>query len=466
MPINTDFYTGAHNFNYGREVADTKIADWAFTNTNTGSIGALTMSKNEVGIELDPSIIPWKINVNSDVMRRYYTYFQEKKSDVPINKYTSVHHGIKDGYRFILGTQGEWTSIVSGAPTGYHKSKPIWNVRHEHWTDFTAYQSTALPYEKELFPFIDFDYHNTIAVPRIAYISKSSFSASEAPYNYLEVSMSNITDTLLTNNYIVGVKIMLYNGGINTETGSYETDALRCQLIPFDRVKPSLYADSEFAPYRSEALQYWNSILNFNDNRDDGFAIGGYYPQQSIMRDPEPTAQDWYHNGNGGKYDTTTMPATLGGVIEYDESESESYEMYKWAFKGSSSSWTWGSAIPKDLNSMTVAELIEYVHTQVAYLGFLFTDSIAYARYGFLPSHAADYYVPEIDSDGVTTGNYAPYPTANFINKEWTTNIPDVTPYDPVKDAKRIYLGDQRVTRFYFGDLDVSAMYHGDDEIY
>lgn len=434
MSINTEFYSGAHNFNYGREVADVKIADWAFTDTNTGSIGALTMSKNEIGIELDPSIIPWKIHVNSDVMRRYYTYFQKDKTGVPINKYTGVHHGIKDGYRFILGTQNKWTSIAGGAPSNYNNSRPIWNSRHEHWTDLTAYQSTALPYEKELFPFIDFDYHNTIASPYIAYISKSSFIADEAPYGYNTASLSQITDTFLTNNYIVGVVITLYTGGTNTETGSYETDALRCQLIPFDRVKPSLYADSEFDAYGSDTLQYWNSILNFNDNRDGGLAIGGYYPRQSIMRNATPTAADWYNDGNAGKYSAYDMPATLGGAIEYSENDPDTYDMYKWTFLGNASSWSWASAIPKDLNSMTVTELIEYVHTQLAYLGFLFTDSRGYARYGFLPSHAADYYVPEIDSDGVTTGNYEPYPIADFINKEWTTNIPDVTPYDPTTD--------------------------------
>ena len=436
MGINTDFYTGLHNFNYGREVADVKIADWSYTGTNSGSIGALTMNSGEIGIELDPSIIPWKINQNSDVMRRYYAYFQASGDGVPINKYTKAHKGIKNGYRFILGTQDNWTSIPSGAPSNYNYANPIWNTRHNHWTDLTAYEQTALPYEKKLYPFADFNYHETIAVPRIAYISKSDLIADESPYNYNTIALTSIDDTFIENNYICGVKITLYTGGINTETGSYETDALRCQLIPFDPVNPSLYAASEFDDYGAETLQYWNNILDFNDNRDQsGFcAIGGYYPRRSIIRNATPTALEWYRDGNSGAYSAYDKPPTIGGAIEYSESDTDSYNMYQWRFRGSSSSWTYGSGIPKNLNSFTAQELRDYVHTQLAYLGFLFTDSLQNARYGFLPSKAAQYYVPEIDSDGVTTGNYAPYPDSEYLNTDWTTGVPDVTPYDPETD--------------------------------
>ena len=129
MGVNLDFYTNPHSWEPSISFPDLKIADWTYSGAMEGSIGALTMQKSELGIELDPSIIPWKINERSDVMRRQYAYGQQDFSHNPWSSYTQVHNGVKRGYRFILGGQGTWST--SSAPSNVPNAKPIWNSRFQ-----------------------------------------------------------------------------------------------------------------------------------------------------------------------------------------------------------------------------------------------------------------------------------------------------------------------------------------------
>lgn len=433
MSINTDFYTNPHSWVPSISFPDIKIADWTYTGAMEGSIGALTMQKGELGIELDPSIIPWKINERSDVMRRQYAYGQQDYSHDPWSSYTQVHKGIKRGFRFILGGQGDWS--VSSAPSNVPAAKPIWNSRHEHWTDLATYAATGFSYEKYLIPFLDFNYHQTIAYYTICYVSKSWHPSypDEAPFNPSEISPSQLTDSWLASNWVVGFKVYIYSGG----TQSPQTAGYKCQFIPFDRVHTSLYYDTEFSAYGKDTLQYWNAFLGYADSRGGvTCSIGGYYGRWSIIGHQNPTAADWYDYGNKGGYSDYDMPDTLGGVIDNVESDEQSgeYALAHAAFKGGSS-WNYLSAVIKDYNSMTADEIKAYMRTQLAYLGFLFTEYLDLARYGFDNNYSSSYYVPEIDSDGVTTGNYKPYPESDYDNKDWTTGIPDVTPYDPEADV-------------------------------
>lgn len=436
MAINTEFYTNPHSWSPSITLPDIKIADWTYTGAMDGSIGALTMQSGELGIELDTSIIPWKINENSDVMRRQYAYGQMDYSNTPWSAYTQVHKGKKRGYRFILGGQGTW--IASSAPSNVPNPKPLWNSRHDNWTDLNTYSTTGFNYEKYLIPFVDFNYHETIAYYTISYVNKSWYPSypDEAPYNPSEIAPSQLTDSWLSNNWVVGFNVYLYSGGLNTVTGSYEQVGYRCQFIPFDRVHSSLYHSSEFDAYGQDTLQYWNSFLHYGDGRDNAAcSIGGYYGRWSIIGHQNPTASDWYTYGNKGGYSAYDMPDTLGGVIDNvdsDETDGE-YSQAHMAFKGGSS-WNYLSGAVKDYNSMTADEIKSYMRTQLAYLGFIFTEWLDNARYGFNPNNASQYYVPEIDADGVTTGNYKPYPESDYDNTDWTTGVPDVTPYNPETD--------------------------------
>lgn len=432
MGINTDFYTNPHSWVPSISFPDIKIADWTYTGAMEGSIGALTMQKSELGIELDPSIIPWKINERSDVMRRQYAYGQQDFSHNPWSSYTQVHEGIKRGYRFILGGQGTWST--SSAPSNVPGAKPIWNSRHDHWTDLSTYSTTGFNYEKYLIPFVDFNYRQTIAYYTICYVGKSWHPSypDEAPFNPSEIAPSQLTDTWLASNWVVGFKVYIYSGG----TQSPQTAGYKCQFIPFDRVHTSQYFDSEYSAYGKDTLQYWNAFLGYSDSRGGvTCSIGGYYGRWSIIGHQNPTAEDWYKYGNKGGYFDYDMPDTIGGVIDNVEGDEQSgeYALAHAAFKGGSS-WNYLSGVLKDYNSMTADEIKAYMRKQLAYLGFIFTEWLDLARYGFDTNYSSSYYVPEIDSDGVTTGNYKPYPESDYDNTDWTTGIADVTPYDPEAD--------------------------------
>lgn len=88
--------------------------------------------------------------------------------------------------------------------------------------------------------------------------------------------------------------------------------------------------------------------------------------------------------------------------------------------------------IPKCYNNLTVAQIRTLMFKELAYLGFWFTDNIHEARYVDMTNHPEKYYLPEIDANGVTTGNYKPYAEASDErNYNWTTDVYEQTPYKP-----------------------------------
>lgn len=465
MPINTDFYglktdwITVSNARY-----DVKKAAWTDSATAAAAYGSLDTlvrspiynSDNMATVPLDSSIIPWKVGENSKVFQRKYCElsFPNHTSDTPViadffnqsaNYKESDENAIKNvnGYRFFPA----YYTVVSNSDKYIDNS---WDVRYAPYNyknEFLNGTAGTAPY-KSIYPVVSFDYSRTVSTVQAALIPKVNLddyaSISSDPhvnkyynnktpdYQATYKDLNTLTDSDLVSNYLVGFLFNVYSGGDTQHAG------ISITLVPFDEhlAVPAYQwggTTGQGYPYQKDFTCYTSWVAS-DSNRIIFCQLGGatsfVNPANCGIDGAEPTTY------NAQYYETKGMR-----TMNTDDFEGEGLEVGSWTIttntgsgsleNGRVNSWF----IPKCYNNLTVAQIRTAIFKELAYLGFWFTDDIYYARYVDMENHPEKYYLPEINSQGITTGNYKAYSEASDeINFEWNTNVYEKTPYDSTKD--------------------------------
>lgn len=464
--INQDFYGLQANWiNIGNARYELKKPAWTDSATAAAAYGSLDTlvrspiynSENMATVPLDNSIVPWKVNENSKVFRRKYCElsFPNHASDPPAiadyfdqsaNYKESEENAIKNvnGYRFFLA----YYTVNDTAGTRYIENP--WDVRYSPYNyknEFLNGTSGTHPY-KNIFPIVSFNYSKSVTIVKAALIPKTylddSASISHDPsvnkyynnrtpdYQANYKDLATLTDSDLTDNYLVGFLFSLYSGGSTQNAGTTIT------VIPFDNHLPTPAGEwggttGQGYPYQTDFTCYTSWIMS-DSSRVRYCQLGGastdVNPANCGIDGAEPATY------NAQYYETQGMR-----TMNSEDFEGEGLEVGSWTITTNTGSGSLPNGrvvswfIPKCYNNMSIAEIRAALFKELAYLGFIFTDDIYYARYVDTENHPEKYYVPEINSQGVTTGNYKPYSEAEeYINYEWNTDVYERTPYDPSQD--------------------------------
>lgn len=466
MSINTDFYGNENDWiAISNDRFNVKKPAWtnsATASTAYGSLDTLVRSPlynpdNKATVPLDSSIIPWKVNENSKVFRRKYcelSFPNRGGSDPPaIIDYFNQSANYKESENFAIKNLNGFRFFVAYYTVNDNSQQYIENawVRryspYNYKNEFLDGTSGTQPY-KNIFPLVSFDYSRTVATVEVAlipkiYLDNSVSISSDASinkyydnrtpdYNATYKSLSALTDDDLTNNYLVGFLFNVYSGGDSSTAG------LNLTIIPIDEhlaVPANEWGGTtgQGYPYQSDFTCYTSWVAS-SINRVRYCQLGGatsyVNPANCGVEGAEPATY------NAQYYETKGMR-----TMNTEDFEGEGLEVGSWTIITNTKSGSLPNGrviswfIPKCYNNLTVAQIRTAIFKELAYLGFWFTDDVYYARYVDMTNHPEKYYLPEIDSMGVTTGNYKAYSEATEeSNFDWNTNIYNKTPYNPEND--------------------------------
>lgn len=427
-----------------------------------GSLDTLVRSPlynkdNKATVPLDDSIVPWKVNEKSKVFRRKYcelSFPNTGGSDPPkiadyfdqsANYKESENFAIKNvnGYRFFAAYYTVHDNETQFLENAWIKRYSPYNYKGEFLNDTKG----TSPY-KNIYPIVSFDYSRTVATATVALIPKvnldNSASISSDPsinkyynnyspdYQAIYKDLDDLTDGDLATNYLVGFLFKVYSGGSSSDAGPSLT------IIPIDEhlaVPANEWGGTtgQGYPYQTDFTCYASWIAS-DTNRVRYCQLGGatsyVNPANCGREGAEPATY------NAQYYETKGMR-----TMNTEDFEGEGLEVGAWTIttntgkgtleNGRVNSWF----IPKCYNNLTAAQIRTAIFKELAYLGFWFTDNLHDARYVDMTNHPEKYYLPEIDANGVTTGNYKPYAEASDErNYNWTTDVFERTPYNPSHD--------------------------------
>lgn len=422
MQVNREWWSGtAREFYIDGTVGETPIIT---TCPNLETSVRANLSKYQ-GVEWDKSICPWKINFNSDFFKFQWAlpYYQIGVSGTTMAQ-SPLFKERKKGYTFYISAAGGSSSHMPHEIVNSHAcTKPLWktclsndeldlsNTDIDYWFD--------LKY-RHIFPVINFDYSRIFVAPMIHTESGSGWVFHD------DARIRAVWDSTA----VYGISLMFYGksniGGsypicaglfsLNNKFAQPQWDTTNCWKddIMFDNALAVAWSDAWVGGYEVGGIQtvgsntLWGTDPNNPGFADQTFANENaagavmYFPMKNIMiqtpADTEDTiwSTEWDHFYLGGGYNQGTKRHLKSGIT-YDE-------------------------------------FADYLKQQLAYLGF---------RFCIDANHFSDsidsqyYYIPEIDSKGVTTGNYvaANAPEAeNYINYTWTDDVYESTPYDGTDD--------------------------------
>lgn len=466
MSINTDFYgLEADWITVSNARYDVKKAAWTDSATAAAAYGSLdTLVRSPIynpdnlaTVPLDSSIIPWKVGENSKIFQRKYCElsFPNHTSSTPViadyfnqsaTYKESDENAIKNvnGFRFFPAYY-----IVVDTSGGRYIDNP-WDVRYSPYNyknEFLNGTTGTAPY-KSIYPIVSFDYSKTVATVEAALIPKVNlddyasisndgnvnkyYNNKNPNYQSIVKDLNTLTDSDLVSNYLVGFLFKVYSGGDSQHAG------ISITLVPFDEhlaVPASQWGGDtgQGYPYQKDFTCYTSWIASDSDRIifcQLGGATSYVNPANCGVDGAEPATY------NAQYYETKGMR-----TMNTDDFEGEGLEVGSWTITTNTGSGSLPNGrvlswyIPKCYNNLTVAQIKTAIFKELAYLGFWFTDDIYYARYVDMTNHPEKYYLPEINSAGVTTGNYKAYSEASEeINFDWNTDVYEKTPYDPTKD--------------------------------
>ena len=427
MEVNREWWSGTERYinndnSYNPEHVVTTIGDL--------STDIPANPTKYIGVEWDKSICPWKINYKSDFFNPQWClpYYQLGSGDFKMVQ-APFFKERKKGYTFYLSAAGGTASYQPHETLSYYAAtKPCWvNLLSRTDIDILENPSQQWVYEKyyKTFPVVNFDYSKLFVAPMIHHENGAGWVFYDSP----ELRAGwDPTD-------IYGISLMFY---VKTPYNSSDLISAGIHSLnnkiappPWDTI--NCWNDDDMFD-NGLALTHWNSW-------DGGFEIGGI---QTLG-----TECTWNGPGAGiddpGFNDTQYPSDNAAGAFLYyptknimlqmpanndDETLWDDWIPY---YKGGSNYYD----VRRHLKStVTYDQFADYLKKQLAYLGFRFCiDSNHF-------SDAIDseyYFIPEIDSKGVTTGNYYQANSTeaqDLPNNSWTTDVYQETPYDGTDDEE------------------------------
>lgn len=421
MSINTDFYGSENDWiTLSSDTPDLFKTAYTYDNNVSyqGSLKAfqdsvITNPDNVASPILDDSIIPWKVNEKSDVFNQKYIYpycidYTNPQQSTWMYQSSDYTQNVNGGFRFFI-QDAYFTNPGNPNGTWVNRYSPL-NTKAQ--LDEGQY--------KYIFPIVGFDYSKCYVQIYLLYVAKSAFDDITTSWTATGVNKMNIKDLIdddskWQNNYFYGIQYELRYKGLSGNAHSLG-------MFAYDKIKASPYSGGYY-PYGENFHHYQTAMTDVHDTGQMGRAqiggvVGGTGNSFTIRWDN--TIHTDIVELFKKNYDETTCLRHMGGLHEGENI----------VFNRKSSNSTVRLIPYRTYESDSKQDFIEYARKQAAYLGFPFSDY----SYNMIDNPDKTY-IPEINSSGVTTGNYALASTQpEYINAEWTTDVYNKTPYNPEND--------------------------------
>ena len=421
MQVNREWWDGTTREIYATDT----VGDTPVVVTLQKLISKITtnLSKYE-GTEWDKSICPWKINYNSDFFKKQWDNCYFKDNNLIVSQ-SPLFKARKKGYTFYLSCAGgnknnqphEIVNALSPMVVQYLNCLSRPNINLDNYPEYDWINDKY----RCNFPVINFDYSRICTAIMIHNIYGAGHLLSEN-----DRSVWNAAD-------VYGISVMFF-----AKPTDYSSVSTLCMGII------SLNNEIQAPPWdttncwKDENMLDNGLALTWCNAWDGGYEIGGMQTLGSSFK--------WYQESinNPGFREENCVSDNVAGAIYYfpiknipidnpaaDEPDSVWEDDWESFYGGGD--YPYG--IRRHLKStVSFDDFCDYCKKQLAYLGFRFCIDANHL------SDAIDsqyFYIPEIDSKGVTTGNYvaANAPEAeNYINYTWTDDVYESTPYDGTDD--------------------------------
>lgn len=420
MEVNREWWDGTTREIY----ATSTIGDTPVVVTLQKLISKITanLSKYE-GTDWDKTICPWKINYNSDFFKKQWDNCYFKDSNLIVSQ-SPLFKKRKKGYTFYLSCAGgnasnqphENVNALSPMVVQYLNclSRPNINLNN-----YPEYDWINDKYRCN-FPVINFDYSRICTAIMIHNINGQGHLLSENDRSGWDATG------------VYGLSVMFFAKAPNDTTSTLCMGIIslnnEIQAPPWDTTNC----------WKDENMLDNGLALTWCNAWDGGYEIGG---MQTLG-----TSFKWYQESinNPGFREENCVSDNVAGAIYYfpiknipidnpaaDEPDSVWSDNWESFYAGGN--YPYG--IRRHLKStVSFDDFCDYCKKQLAYLGFRFCIDTNHLRDAIDSQY---FFIPEIDSVGVTTGNYYAANSAEahtLPNDTWTTDVYEQTPYDGTND--------------------------------
>ena len=422
MQVNRDWWSGTERYIYADNLIGADPIITTIGNLET-SIRA-NLSKYE-SVEWDKSICPWKINHNSDLFRMNWAnpYYETGTNALQV-PFSPLFKERKKGFTFYLSAAGGTANFQPHEVVdSLAATKPQYlNCMSRAGIDLNNQLVSTwinLKY-RHLFPVINFNYAKLFTAAMIHDTDGIGHLLSESDRSGWDPTG------------VYGVSVMFFCKD-DDNSNTFEI----CAAI--------LSLNNKFTPPTWQVTNCWNDDIMFDNgfavswcnawNDWDGYKVGGVQTLGSNCL--------WFTDEYNPGFSSQTFPSSdAAGSVNYFaakncciENPVDNESIWSDQWEDFYSGGGFPNGIKRHLKStVSFDDFLSYIKQQLAYLGFRFCADANHL------SDAIDsqyFYIPEIDSNGVTTGNYvaANAPEAeNYINYTWTDDVYEATPYDGTDD--------------------------------
>ena len=418
MQVNRDWYDGTTYTLY----ANSQPIIECLTDTINTKIRANT---EKFTGEWDKSICPWKINYQADFINPDYTLAWNNNNTW--ETFTSpLLKERKKGYTFYLSYSSSNMQDRYDRDKYFANYLPSWMAlltNPELDLENSVYSGWIESKYDKIAPVVMFDYSKIFVIPTI----NNNLFNPNIEANFDPTTIHSIGFAFFyKNQYDFGTELragaVLLNNKLALPewsadcTNSWKLEDMidnGCFITPYWVRSSNLYRLSSLGtrpnivdmPWRSSSEEMIPDAINSNFSTQSqatksAAASINYFPNKAI----------YITAGHSEIYDDL-QAYTAGGLGNFKEGVRRYLK-----------------------SSVTYEQLVDYLKTQCAYLGFRFLiDSTKMDE----SINSEYFYIPEIDSVGVTTGNYYQANTGEaqlMPNYQWNTNVFEQTPYDGTND--------------------------------
>lgn len=423
MEINRDWWDGETYDFTARSESGTLLAQIVNTTMETKILADF----DKYNGEWDKSVSPWKINYNSALFSKAWALTWNDGTNLN-TKFSRFYKERKKGYTFYLATQGLSNNAdYDGNATypymytpNYYSTLTNPDIDLENNT-YTAALHNKYGYIK---PVIKFNYGRLFTIPVIHY-----------KFNNLDYarSLQTTDETNFDASKVTGFSFGFYYLDRYGSLREFPIGlfSLNNPIIP---------------PYWSE----WNTNCWKTNEIDNGCMLLSYRyrrNEQYLVRSDIGNSLQFESENGTTYYSNTTPTESAAATLNYFPAKQiptftnaltdRAPDIFddNWQSYYVSGSGYWYNSIYRNCkSSVTFEEFVDYIKLQAAYIGFRFCPFYDKATQGINSEY---FYIPEIDSVGVTTGNYFQANTAEAQlqqNYTWGTDVYERTPYDGTND--------------------------------